>query len=67
MLVCKLIVGFKICDGWLIGCKVILCGECMYEFLDCLILIVIFCICDFCGFFVKFFDGCGNYLMGFKE
>lgn len=60
------IVGFCVCDGMLMGVKVILCGDCMYEFFDCLIIIVMLCICDFCG--VKlFFDGCGNFVIGLKE
>lgn len=65
--VCKFVVGFKICEGYLIGCKVILCGECMWDFLECLIFIVFLCVCDFCGVSVKFFDGCGNYSMGVCE
>lgn len=65
--VCKFIVGFKICEGWLIGVKVILCSDWMYEFLDCLLFIFLLCVCDFCGLNVKFFDGCGNYSMGVKE
>lgn len=39
----------------------------MWEFFERLIIIVVFCICDFCGLFVKFFDGCGNYSMGVCE
>lgn len=65
--VCKFVVGFKICEGWLIGCKVILCNCCMYEFLDCLVVVVIFWMCDFCGLNFKLFDGWGNYFMGLCE
>lgn len=65
--VCKLIVGFKLCEDMLIGCKVMFCWECMYEFLDCLINIVLLCVKDFCGLNGKSFDGCGNFVMGFKE
>ena len=61
------IAGFKIRDGWPIGCKVTLRGERMYEFLDRLISIAIPRIRDFRGFSAKSFDGRGNYSMGLKE
>lgn len=63
----KSIAGFKIRDGWPIGCKVTLRGEQMYEFLDRLISIAIPRIRDFRGFSTKSFDGRGNYSMGLKE
>ena len=63
----KSIAGFKIRDGWPIGCKVTLRGERMYEFLDRLITIAIPRIRDFRGFSSKSFDGRGNYSMGLKE
>ncbi|ESK38230.1 MULTISPECIES: 50S ribosomal protein L5 [Acinetobacter] len=63
----KSIAGFKIRDGWPIGCKVTLRGEHMYEFLDRLISITIPRIRDFRGFSAKSFDGRGNYSMGLKE
>ena len=63
----KSIAGFKIRDGWPIGCKVTLRGERMYEFLDRLISIAIPRIRDFRGFSSKSFDGRGNYSMGLKE
>ncbi len=63
----KSIAGFKIRDGWPIGCKVTLRGERMYEFLDRLISIAIPRIRDFRGFSLKSFDGRGNYSMGLKE
>ena len=63
----KSIAGFKIRDGWPIGCKVTLRGERMYEFLDRLIAIAIPRIRDFRGFSAKSFDGRGNYSMGLKE
>ncbi|MCJ8161316.1 50S ribosomal protein L5 [Acinetobacter zhairhuonensis] len=63
----KSIAGFKIRDGWPIGCKVTLRGEHMYEFLDRLISIAIPRIRDFRGFSSKSFDGRGNYSMGLKE
>lgn len=63
----KSIAGFKIRDGWPIGCKVTLRGERMYEFLDRLINIAIPRIRDFRGLNGKAFDGRGNYAMGVKE
>jgi len=63
----KSIAGFKIRDGWPIGCKVTLRGAQMYEFLDRLISIAIPRIRDFRGFSSKSFDGRGNYSMGLKE
>lgn len=61
------IAGFKIREGWPIGCKVTLRGDQMYEFLDRLIAIAIPRIRDFRGFSPKSFDGRGNYSMGLKE
>ncbi|WP_022957072.1 50S ribosomal protein L5 [Perlucidibaca piscinae] len=63
----KSIAGFKIRDGWPIGCKVTLRGDMMYEFLDRLIGITIPRIRDFRGFSAKAFDGRGNYSLGIKE
>ncbi len=63
----KSIAGFKIRDGWPIGCKVTLRGDQMYEFLDRLISIAIPRIRDFRGFSSKSFYGRGNYSMGLKE
>ena len=63
----KSIAGFKIRDGWPIGCKVTLRGERMYEFLDRLISIAIPRIRYFRGFSSISFDGRGNYSMGLKE
>ena len=63
----KSIAGFKIREGWPIGCKVTLRGDMMYEFLDRLIAITIPRIRDFRGFSAKAFDGRGNYSMGLKE
>jgi large subunit ribosomal protein L5 len=59
--------GFKIREGWPIGCKVTLRRERMYEFLDRLINISIPRIRDFRGLNPKSFDGRGNYSMGVKE
>ena len=63
----KSIAGFKIRDGWPVGCKVTLRRERMYEFLDRLINISIPRIRDFRGLNAKSFDGRGNYSMGVKE
>ncbi|MDH5547168.1 MAG: 50S ribosomal protein L5 [Gammaproteobacteria bacterium] len=59
--------GFKIREGWPIGCKVTLRRERMFEFLDRLINISIPRIRDFRGLNPKSFDGRGNYSMGVKE
>ncbi len=63
----KSIAGFKIRDGWPIGCKVTLRDERMYEFLERLISIAIPRIRDFCGVSGKQFDGRGNFAMGITE
>lgn len=63
----KSVAGFKIRDGWPIGCKVTLRRERMYEFLDRLINIAIPRVRDFRGVNAKSFDGRGNYSMGVKE
>ena len=63
----KSIAGFKIRDGWPVGCKVTLRSEHMYEFLDRLISIAIPRIRDFRGLNGKSFDGRGNYSMGVQE
>ncbi|MBV2122159.1 MAG: 50S ribosomal protein L5 [Candidatus Thiodiazotropha taylori] len=63
----KSIAGFKVREGWPIGCKVTLRRERMYEFLDRLINIAIPRIRDFRGLSNKSFDGRGNYSMGVKE
>jgi large subunit ribosomal protein L5 len=61
------IAGFKIRDGWPIGCKVTLRGERMYEFLERLVSIAIPRIRDFRGISPKSFDGRGNFAMGVTE
>jgi len=63
----KSIAGFKIRDGWPIGCKVTLRDERMYEFLERLIAIAIPRIRDFRGISGKQFDGRGNFSMGVTE
>jgi len=63
----KSVAGFKVREGWPVGCKVTLRREQMYEFLDRLINIAIPRIRDFRGLNPKSFDGRGNYNMGVRE
>ena len=63
----KSVAGFKVREGWPVGCKVTLRGERMYEFLDRLVSIAIPRIRDFRGLSAKSFDGRGNYAMGVTE
>ena len=63
----KSIAGFKIREGWPIGCKVTLRGKRMYEFLERLVGIAIPRIRDFRGLSPKSFDGQGNFAMGVNE
>ncbi|SCZ68126.1 50S ribosomal protein L5 [Thiohalomonas denitrificans] len=63
----KSVAGFKIREGWPIGCKVTLRRERMYEFFDRLVNIAIPRIRDFRGLSPKSFDGRGNYSMGVRE
>ncbi len=63
----KSIAGFKIREGWPIGCKVTLRRARMYEFLDRLVNIAIPRIRDFRGLSPRAFDGRGNYSLGVRE
>jgi large subunit ribosomal protein L5 len=63
----KAIAGFKIREGYPIGCMVTLRGVRMYEFLDRLVTIAMPRIRDFRGIGGKGFDGRGNYNVGVKE
>jgi large subunit ribosomal protein L5 len=63
----KSIAGFKIRQGYPIGCMVTLRGDRMYEFLDRLISIAMPRIRDFRGVSGRGFDGRGNYSLGVKE
>jgi large subunit ribosomal protein L5 len=63
----KSIAGFKIRDGYPIGCMVTLRGPRMFEFLDRLVSIALPRVRDFRGISGKGFDGRGNYNMGVKE
>lgn len=61
------VAGFKVREGWPIGCKVTLRRERMYEFLDRLLTIYLPRVRDFRGISKKSFDGTGNYTLGVKE
>ena len=63
----KSIAGFKLRDGMVIGAKVTLRRDKMYEFLDRLTNIALPRVRDFRGLNGKSFDGRGNYAMGLKE
>ncbi len=63
----KAIAGFKIREGYPIGCMVTLRAERMFEFLDRLVSIALPRVRDFRGVSGKGFDGRGNYNMGVKE
>jgi large subunit ribosomal protein L5 len=63
----KSIAGFKIRDGYPIGCMVTLRGPRMFEFLDRLVSVALPRVRDFRGVSGKGFDGRGNYNMGVKE
>jgi large subunit ribosomal protein L5 len=63
----KSVAGFKIRDGYPIGCKVTLRRERMYEFLDRLVNIAIPRVRDFRGLNGRSFDGQGNYSLGVQE
>jgi 50S ribosomal protein L5 len=63
----KSIAGFKIRDGYPIGCMVTLRSLRMYEFIDRLVTIALPRVRDFRGISGKGFDGRGNYNMGIRE
>ncbi len=63
----KSIAGFKLREEMLIGCKVTLRQDRMYEFLDRLTNIALPRVKDFRGLNGKSFDGRGNFAMGLKE
>ena len=63
----KSVAGFKVREGWPVGCSVTLRSVRMYEFLDRLISVAIPRIRDFRGMSPKSFDGRGNYNMGVQE
>ncbi|MDI1365465.1 MAG: 50S ribosomal protein L5 [bacterium] len=61
------IAGFKLREGMVVGAKVTLRKERMYEFLDRLITVALPRVKDFRGLKPTSFDGRGNYAMGLKE
>ncbi|MBK7685339.1 MAG: 50S ribosomal protein L5 [Rhodocyclaceae bacterium] len=63
----KAIAGFKIREGYPIGCMVTLRGERMFEFLDRLVAVALPRVRDFRGISGRGFDGRGNYNVGVKE
>ncbi|MBL8381385.1 MAG: 50S ribosomal protein L5 [Burkholderiales bacterium] len=63
----KAIAGFKIRQGYPIGCMVTLRGERMYEFIDRFVSIALPRVRDFRGVSGRAFDGRGNYNIGVKE
>jgi large subunit ribosomal protein L5 len=63
----KAIAGFKIREGYPIGCMVTLRGARMYEFLDRFITVALPRVRDFRGVSGRAFDGRGNYNIGVKE
>jgi large subunit ribosomal protein L5 len=63
----KAIAGFKIREGYPIGCMVTLRHDRMFEFLDRLISVALPRVRDFRGVSGRGFDGRGNYNMGVKE
>lgn len=63
----KSIAGYKIREGYPIGCMVTLRSTRMYEFLDRLVTVSLPRVRDFRGISARSFDGRGNYNMGVKE
>lgn len=63
----KSIAGFKVREGWPIGCKVTLRGSRMWDFLERLLAIAIPRIRDFRGLNPRAMDGQGNFSMGVTE
>jgi large subunit ribosomal protein L5 len=63
----KSVAGFKIRDGYPVGCMVTLRSRRMYEFLDRLVTIALPRVRDFRGVSPRSFDSRGNFNMGVKE
>ena len=63
----KSIANFKLREGMVIGAKVTLRGEKMYEFVDRFFNLALPRVRDFRGINPNAFDGRGNYSVGIKE
>ena len=63
----KSISNFKLREGMVIGAKVTLRGDRMYEFVDRFVNHALPCIRDFRGVSPRGFDGRGGYTLGIKE
>ena len=63
----KSVANFKLREGMVIGVKVTLRGDRMYEFLDRFFNLALPRVRDFRGINPDSFDGRGNYSMGVKE
>ena len=63
----KSIANFKLREGMVIGAKVTLRGEKMYEFMDRFFNVALPRVRDFRGINANSFDGRGNYNIGLKE
>ena len=63
----KSIANFKLRDGMVVGCRVTLRGERMWEFMDRLVNVALPRIRDFKGVSPRSFDGRGNFTLGIKE
>lgn len=63
----KSVANFKLREGMVIGVKVTLRGERMYEFLDRLFNVALPRVRDFRGINANGFDGRGNYSFGLRE
>ena len=63
----KSVANFKLREGMVIGVKVTLRGDRMYEFLDRFLNLALPRVRDFRGINPDSFDGRGNYALGIKE
>ena len=63
----KSVANFKLREGMVIGAKVTLRGDQMYEFTDRLFNVALPRVRDFHGINPNSFDGRGNYALGVKE
>ena len=63
----KSVANFKLREGMVVGVKVTLRGDMMYEFLDRLFSVALPRVRDFRGISASGFDGRGNFAFGLKE